>query len=243
MVNIDVMTYALMGFLLLCGYLFFLHAMSSRINNKKSMPLLAFVLLLVYGAVTVPLMLVLNQMGSSSFVLLALMLLLSCSVMFMALYGLVHNFRELNKKMLILFILYLLMVAYVTIFSREEGHSRAILLRFDQLREAIRIKSLEPLQHSLLNALMFIPLGLIFPLIRPARLAKITYVGAIGLMLSTGIEATQMFLRIGQCDIEDIAANTAGAVLGIILYKIGALLFFKNLEEEEDDEEEEEEEA
>lgn len=243
MLNIDIMTYALMGFLLLCGYLFIFRAMCARISNKKTLPLLAFALLIVYGAVAIPLMIVLSQMGSTSFMLLALLLLSACSVLFVSLYGLIRDFKYLNKKMLVLFILYLLMVSYVTIFSREEGHSRAILLRFDQLREAIRIKSLEPLQHLFLNALMFIPLGLLFPLIRPARLAKMTYVAALGLMLSTMIEATQLFLTIGQCDIEDITANTIGAVIGIIVYKVGAAFLNKNQFEEDDDEDEDEDEA
>ena len=239
LLSADFMSYALMGFLLLCGYLFIFRAMYARMSSKKSLPLLAFVLLLIYAAVVVPLMIVLSQMGSNSFMLLALLILLSCCVLFVALYGLMTHFRELNKKMLLLFILYLLMVSYITIFSREEGHSRAILLRFDQLREALRINSLEPLRHSLLNAVMFVPLGLLFPLIWPSRLAKITYAGALGLMLSTTIEATQMLLRIGQCDIEDITANTAGAILGIILYKIADAFFFKHRDEEDDEDEDE----
>ena len=240
MLNTDVMTYALMGFLLLCGYLFIFRAMCSRISSKKALPLLAFVLLVVYAAVVIPLMIVLSQMGSNSFMLLALLMLSACSVLFVALYGLFVNFKYLNKKMLVLFILYLLIVSYLTIFSREEGHSRAILLRFDQLREAIRIKSLEPLQHLFLNAIMFVPLGVLFPLIRPSRLAKMTYVAALALMLSTIIEATQMFMTIGQCDIEDIAANTAGAVIGIILYKVGAAFYFRNRSDEDEDEDEDE---
>ena len=69
----------------------------------------------------------------------ALLILLSCCVLFVALYGLITHFRDLNKKMLLLFILYLLMVSYVTIFSREEGHSRAILLRFDQLIDILPV--------------------------------------------------------------------------------------------------------
>lgn len=239
MLNMDMMVYLLIGFLLLGGYLLIFRAMCARISNKKSLPLLAVVLLMVYGAVTIPLMMILNQMGNTSFMLLGVLLMMSCCVLFVGLYGLMRDFRNLNKKMLVLFILYLVLVAYVTIFSREEGHSRAILLKFDQLKEAIRTHSLEPLRHSFLNAIMFVPIGLLFPLIRPARLAKMTYVGALGLMLSTLIEATQLYLTMGQCDLEDVAANTAGAVIGIIIYKIAAPFIFKNMIDEEDEEEEE----
>ena len=235
------MMYILMGVLLLCGYIFLLHSMTNRMGNKKAAPVLAIVLFLVYAVLAVPLMLVLSQMGSSSFMLLALLLLLSCFVLFALVVGMIRDFGELNKGMLVLFILYILMVSYITIFSREEGHSRAILLRFDSIRDAIRSKSLEPLQHIMLNAVMFIPIGILFPIIYPEKLGKILYVGALGLMLSTIIEATQMFLQIGQCDIEDIVANTAGAVIGALLFKVYSVIFIKETDEDDEDDEEEEE--
>ena len=238
--NIDIMTYFLIRVLLVCGYIFLLHSISSRITNRKSLPLLGIVVFLVYAALVVPLLMILNQMGSSSFVLLAVLLLLSSVVLFVLVYGMLKYFSELNKGMLVLFLLYILVVSYFTIFNREEGHSRAILLRFDSVRDAIRGKSLEPLQHVLLNGLMFIPIGILFPLIYPSRLGKIVYVGTLGLMLSTIIEATQMFLMIGQCDVEDIAANTAGAVIGVLLYKVYALIFVRDADLDDDDEEAEE---
>ncbi len=242
LMNIDVMSYMLMGFLLLCGYLFLLRYVTRNLQTKKSMFTMAVILLIIYAVLTIPLMIILNQMGSSSFVLLSLMLMMSCVVFFGLVYGLYKHFREANKVMLVLFILYIVVVSYFTIFNREEGHSRAILLRFDSLRDAIRTNSLEPLQHALLNAVMFIPIGILFPRILPSRLDSIIYTGGLGLMLSTAIETTQMLLRIGQCDIEDIAANTLGAILGFVLYKLFMGLFGRHFEEEEDEDEDEEEE-
>ena len=243
MLNIDVMKYILMGILLLCGYIFLLHSISGRLSTKKSMPALSIVLFVIYAALAIPLMIILNQMGSSSFVLLALLLMMSCFALFALLYGLVRNFQELNKGVLVLFILYILAVSYFTIFNREEGHSQAILLRFDSLQEAIRSNSFQPLQHMWLNVVMFIPLGILFPLVRPSRLNNIFYVGAVGLMMSTLIESTQMFLNIGQCDIEDIAANTLGAIIGVLLFKIYYAFFMRNAEDDEEYEDDEEEET
>ncbi len=238
--NADIMVYILMGIMLLCGYIFLLHFVSGRISSKKSMPLLSVIILLVYAALAVPLVFILNQMGSPSFMLMAMLLGLSCLVLFALAYGMLRHFSELNKTMLTVFILYLLAVSYFTIFNREEGHSRAILLQFDSFRNAIRSGSLEPLQHAMLNAVMFIPIGALFPFIYPERLSKVLYVGTLGLMLSTLIESTQMFLRIGQCDVEDIVANMAGALIGALLYKLYALLFIRETGEEEDEEEEDE---
>ena len=247
MLNTDVMKYVLMGILLLCGYVFLLHSISGRLSTKKSMPALSIVLFVIYAVLAVPLMIILNQMGSSSFVLLALLMLLSCFVLFTLIYGLIRDFSELNRSMLVLFVLYVLAVSYFTIFNREEGHSRAILLRFDSLQEAIRSGSLEPLQHVWLNVVMFIPIGILFPLVRPSRLSNIFYVGTLGLMMSTIIETTQMFLKIGQCDVEDIIANTLGAIIGVVLFKAYARFFRRNDDDEEDEDEDyeddEEEEA
>ena len=241
--NIDIVKYIVMGVLLVCGYFFLLHTMTGHMSGKKGVFGLALVLFFVYAAIAIPLMIILNQMGNSNFVLLALLLLLSCFVLFTILYNFIRDFRELNEGMLVLFILYVLMVSYITIFSRSEGHSRAILLRMDSFQEAIRNKSLEPLNHVMLNAAMFIPIGILFPLINPERLGHILYVGPLGLTMSTLIEATQMFFQIGQCDAEDIVANTAGAVIGVILFKLYWLLFKNRYEEYDDEEEEEEEEA
>ena len=242
LMNTDIMKYVVMGILLLCGYVFLLQYISRNLQTKKSLPMLAVILLVIYAALTIPLMIMLNQMGNSSFVLLALLLLMSCFVFFILVYGLYRHFSELNKTMLVLFILYVVVVSYFTIFNREEGHSRAILLRFDSLQTAIRTNSLEPLHHAMLNAVMFIPIGILFPFVLPSRLNSIFYVGGLGLMMSTMIEATQMLLRLGQCDVEDIVANALGAVIGVILFKIFMAVTGHRFEAEDDEEEEEEEE-
>lgn len=243
MSNSDTMIYLMIGIMAVSGYIFLVHAVTGRISNKKSLPVLAVILLVIYAALVVPLLMILSEMGEASFVLLAVLILLSCMALFALLYGMFRYFRELNKSMLVLFVLYLLAVGYFTIFNREEGHSRAIMLQFDSIRDAIRGKTFEPLQHALLNAVMFVPIGVLFPLIWPQRLAKIVYVGTLGLMLSTIIEASQMFLLLGQCDVEDIAANTLGALIGVLLYKVYALIFVRDEDLDEDDEDEEEEEA
>ena len=198
--------------------------------------MLGVVLLVVYALIAGPTLYIIAQFGSISLILLALLLLFACIVLFFSLYGLLHFWGDLNKGMLLLFFLYLVGVSYATIFSREEGHSRAILLRFDQLQEAIRKGSLEPLRHSFLNALMFVPLGFLFPMINRDNLARLLYVGPMGLMLSTSIEAIQMFLQIGQCDLEDIISNTLGAIVGLLLYKVYLYLFRRDLEEAEEEE-------
>lgn len=225
LLNSDKMKYLLIAIMLIGGYLFLFQIISEHTENRRSLPVLGVVLLVVYALIAGPTLYIISQFGSLSLILLALLLLFSCIILFFSFYGLMHYWDELNKGMLVLFVLYLAAVSYITIFNREEGHSQAILLRFDQLQEAIRKSSFEPLRHAFLNALLFVPLGFLFPMLNRDSLARLLYVAPMGLMLSTSIEAVQMFLRIGQCDLEDIISNTLGSVLGLILYKVYIYLF------------------
>ncbi len=232
------MQMALIAILLLCGYFYLYQAVAKRTANRNSLVLIAIVLLIVYLVITVPLVMIFNELGNISFVLLGVLLLLSCIVLCMALYGLMRDYRKIHKGMLMLFILYTLMMGYITIFSRDEGHSTDILLKFDSFREALETRSLEPLQHVLLNAAMFIPIGILFPMIRVEKLARLTYVAPVGMMMTTMIEAIQMLMKKGQCDIEDIVANTAGAILGYFLFKFARRLRWIPVREEDDEQDE-----
>lgn len=239
--NADTMQLAMVAILLLCGYFYLYQAVARRTANKSSLVVIAIVLLGVYLLITVPVVMIISDLGDISFVLFGVLLLLSCIVLFAGLYGIMRDFRKIHKGMLMLFILYTLMIAYITIFSREEGHSTDVLLTFDSVREAIDTHSLEPLQHVILNAAMFIPLGMLFPLIRPGVLDKFSYVAPLGMMMTTLIEATQMLLKKGQCDIEDIVANTLGTIIGLVLFKIGRRIGLIPVREEEEEGEDEEE--
>ena len=117
-------------------------------------------------------------------------------------------------------LLYLLMVSYVTVFSRRGRVQTDILLKFDSIEEALRRHSLEPLQHLWLNIAMFVPIGILFPAICPQRLDKLSCVLPLGMLLTTLIETTQLMLRIGQCDLEDMIANTLGACLGLLIFRL-----------------------
>ena len=64
------------------------------------------------------------------------------------------------------------------------------------------------------NVLMFVPVGALVAWI--ARRARVLAATSVGLLLSLGIELTQLSLgRVG--DIDDVILNTAGALLGGVL--------------------------
>lgn len=72
----------------------------------------------------------------------------------------------------------------------------------------------------ILNVVMFMPLGYLFVQMHPRKLGDAAQVLGIGVMLSTIIESCQLIFRLGNCDVDDILANTFGALLGLVLYKI-----------------------
>ena len=218
--NIDLMQLVLVAILLLCGYFFLFQAVAKRAASRSAIPVLAVVLLLVYLLIALPLVLIISQMGGMSFTFLALLILAAFIGLVAFLAFLFKHFRQINKGMLLLFLLYLLMTGYFTIFSRRGRVQTEIMLKFDSIEEAVRRHSLQPLQHLWLNVAMFVPLGMLFPAICPQHLNKLSCVLPLGMLLTTLIETTQLILRIGQCDLEDLVANTAGACLGLLLYRL-----------------------
>ena len=218
--NIDLMQLVLVAILLLCGYFFLFQAVAKRAASRSAIPMLAVVLLLVYLLISLPLVLIISQMGGLSFTFLALLILAAFIGLVAFLSFLFKNFRQINKGMLLLCLLYLLMTGYFTIFSRRGRVQTEIMLKFDSIEEAVRRHSLQPLQHLWLNVAMFVPLGMLFPAICPQHLNKLSCVLPLGMLLTTLIETTQLILRIGQCDLEDLVANTLGACLGLFLYRL-----------------------
>ncbi len=234
----DILQLIMMGVVFLCGYFYLFQLAARRTENKNSVPLVAIVLLIIYALITIPLMFILSRMGSTSLILISLLLLFSSIILLTAFIGLTRHFREVNKGMLALLVVYILAVAYVTVFSRSSGRTigsdarGSFLFRADLIREAVRTRSLEPVNHLLLNVALFVPLGVLLPFIYPKELSRWTYALMAGLMLTTAIEVTQLMLRLGQADLTDMVTNTLGALIGYGLYRM-IQLFLPRKEEEE----------
>ena len=73
---------------------------------------------------------------------------------------------------------------------------------------------------TLLNILLFVPLGIFLPIMYK-RFNNIISILTLGFMLSLTIELVQMFGR-GTSDVNDLITNTAGTCLGFGIYKISA---------------------
>ena len=234
----NMMQLILLVILILCGYLALLKYVYDHAASRAAFPMLAIVLLLIYGGVCGGVVLVLRSLGSMEYTFLGFLLLGACVMLFASFAFLIRHFMEIRKSWLAMFLMYLLVVGYLTVFNRKGANDTSVLTGFPNIQKAIETHSLQPLNHMFLNVVMFVPLGFLLPMIHPKKLNHLLLTVAGSAMLSVSIESTQLILRLGQCDLEDIAANTLGGMIGLLGYR--AYLRFFHPEEAYDGEEEEE---
>lgn len=218
MENRSIMQLIMIGLLLICGYIYLLQNVLRRSVNKQATPLIAIALLVMYAAASAVVLMLLSSLGSVEMILMGLLVLLAGAVLMISLFGIFRYFRELKKGWLTVFVLYLLGIAFISVFSRSE--TREVVIRmvpFASLKQS-GADSGDMLNHMLLNIVMCVPMGVLFPMICPTRLSRWSYILGIGLMSTVAIEATQLVLALGQCDIDDIIANVLGTVIGYLVY-------------------------
>ena len=99
--------------------------------------------------------------------------------------------------------LYILIILWITLFSREPMTTRIFRGLFWEIEMGYW-------NNIIQNILLFIPLGF---LIGGKR-------GIVaGALLSIGIELTQYIFRLGYCELDDVLNNTIGAAIGSLLFK------------------------
>ena len=115
-------------------------------------------------------------------------------------------------------------------FFRVEGKVQPLILNLQTLKP-FRI-NLEPLVHifaydskkealinTLGNILMFVPTGIILPILYK-RLNSFWKVVAIGAAMSLAIELIQLLFPNSTTDIDDLILNTLGVILGYEIYRL-----------------------
>lgn len=214
-----IMELCLVGFFLVGGYFVSLQAILRRMRGQSGKGAAAVILFVLFVLCGGALSLAAWAAGSFGAVLLFLFMTLSGMAFGGFLIFFIRHFRELKKGILFLLVVYILAVLYMTVFSRIGTYNDSVKLEvFGSLAKAIRSNSLESIRHLMLNCAMFVPLGLLFPMTASKHLAKVGYVLAAGLVLSTFIESAQLIWQIGQCDIDDIIGNTFGTGIGFVMY-------------------------
>ena len=106
-------------------------------------------------------------------------------------------------KRKVLVVIYILIILWITLFSREPMTTRIFRGLFWEIEMGYW-------NNIIQNILLFIPLGF---LIGGKR-------GIIaGVLLSIGIELTQYIAVLGYCELDDVLNNTIGAAIGSLLFK------------------------
>lgn len=79
------------------------------------------------------------------------------------------------------------------------------------------VENKDSLVNIILNFLMFVPVGYLFPMVAKG-INRWWKTLLIGLLLSLAIEITQLCTHLGYAEIDDLLDNTLGTVFGWILY-------------------------
>lgn len=124
---------------------------------------------------------------------------------------------------------YLVLYTYLTLTYRRPSRKPQINLdifwsyfRAFQISDGVPgIRRLGLARQILLNILVMIPVGLLFPLVyncfrHPYILTVLT-----GFILSVLTEILQYFTRLGLCELDDVFNNTLGCLAGILLFHLG----------------------
>ena len=190
MTTYEWMEILLLGILLLVAYLVLLQNISRRVRDRRTLPAVAMILFFIFLCVTIALYVVLRFTGGIEQILFVVLMVVSVIVLGKQADFVVHNFREINKGALALFLTYLLAILYVTLFSRWGVHNTSV-------KTGLFTDMGESLHHLVLNIALFLPFGLLLPAVNKKRQTTVLVI-LTGMMLSTFIETVQMFLQIGE---------------------------------------------
>lgn len=141
----------------------------------------------------------------------------------------IRNTTRIQKLGWVFFVTYLAALVYFMFLAESFGRVSATrdyaynlelfkeIKRFYHYREQLGMKAF--LLNVVGNVLAFWPCGFFLPVV--SRRSRRWY-NAILLCfgLSFGIEVTQLFLKVGSFDVDDLLLNTAGGILGFICNRI-----------------------
>ena len=158
---------------------------------------------------------VMLQMGRA---FLIIMLVLSAAYLAYSVYRLYQ--MSTDKKAFAIFITYTAMMLYITVLSRIGIHKDYIKMDLaHMLTNLVTQDSIKEIRHLGLNIAMFVPIGFFLPFCRRDVFRRFRYC-SFGILLSASIEALQLMMEIGECDIADVIGNGLGMFLGIAAFRI-----------------------
>ena len=129
-----------------------------------------------------------------------------------------------EKLIRITFIIYLVGVLVFTLVIRESlvfrtfDNRGTVLVPFREYTELLHGHNrVFWIKQIILNILLFVPLGILLPMICD-RFKKLWKIVLIGFLFSCLIEVMQYITGRGLTEIDDVINNTLGAFLGFLIY-------------------------
>ena len=103
-------------------------------------------------------------------------------------------------------------IFYMTVCARGEETAEAVLVPFQNFREAREQPELY--RSMLMNVLLFFPIGLSLPFVLGKWKLSVPVTVVLACLSSAGIEYLQYRYSLGRCEADDVIMNTLGALLG-----------------------------
>ena len=212
--DLDVMQLLLCILLLVSGLLRLIRQTCCR--TRTGIASTTLVVTVGYTLFSVALCLIIAHFVSRQLLLPTLLLLLCTATAAAALAGI----RQLRSKTeiftAVLIGVWLAALAAVTLVLREVSET-SVLLHFDAFSRVSRFSSLEPLVDILMNIVLFLPLGYLLPIADHEHFVWLNVLST-ALLLTASVEALQLLFSLGQADVEDLATNVLGAIIGLFLH-------------------------
>lgn len=211
----------LSALLIICGYFAVYQMTAANCRNRRILPIIAIVVLIIYACFVGAMVLLYFYSGNDPIVIFSSLLLFALAGFIVLLQFCLKIRHQLQPIPLVLFFLYLAALLSVTLFVRIGSVQTDIQMEpFHKFREAMNTQKWEILQHNYQNVILFIPMGVLIPLINRHYFQKFSYAFFAGMIVSACIETIQYLFQLGTCDIDDIIANTLGAVVGFLIARI-----------------------
>jgi glycopeptide antibiotics resistance protein len=121
------------------------------------------------------------------------------------------------------FLVYLGILFSLTVFRRAEGSREGIVHLYIRLGFGLRggQPSLRISAYSIFNIMLFIPFGVLGGMLlnSRSRLKGVIIMTLLGACMSLVVESLQLVTGRGMFEVTDLLTNTAGSLLGALLYE------------------------
>jgi len=151
--------------------------------------------------------------------------IMECVIIFVFYCISINNIQFLRKASWCLFCGYLFLVFCSTVLYREENEKMRCYLfplwSYTMLYNRV-------LAQNILNIILFIPIGFLGgTVVKHSNILKILKMGCF---LSIAIETSQLFLKRGVCNMDDVIHNTIGCIIGYGIYR-GCIIVIKKMQQ------------